>query len=356
MRELTYQDAENAVWGATIFGGGGGGAVDRGLALARQAFDVGTPTIASLEEMDGEDRIAIASVVGAALGPNICLEAEHFSRTIELLTHGTGEKIAGIITAEIGPLNVVNGWIQSAVSGIPVVDAPADGRAHPTGEMGLMGLTLQPAYRSCQAAAGGSESLSAYAELFAKGSIPNCAKAVREVSIQAGGLVAVARELLPVRFIREHGVPGALRDTMEAGRALLACKRDPQAVQELLQSRYGMRVLAQGTTVGASLTAKGGMDVGRFSIVGSRGESCLLECVDTYISVSKDGKRLCTFPDLILVLDTATGLLVNGADIVDGQSVVLLYAPSSALRLGGAYRDPEIMTPIERALRETKSS
>jgi len=50
-----------------------------------------------------------------------------------------GLSISGLISSEVGALGVVNGWVQSAALQIPVIDAPANGRAHPLGLMGFDG-------------------------------------------------------------------------------------------------------------------------------------------------------------------------------------------------------------------------
>ena len=67
---------------------------------------------------------------------------------MDLIGDRLGKKLAGIIPNENGAGSGVNGWIQAAALNLPMVDAPANGRAHPTGLMGAMGLHRQKDYHS----------------------------------------------------------------------------------------------------------------------------------------------------------------------------------------------------------------
>src|SRR5690606_516844 len=78
-----------------------------------------------------------------------------YALALQMLQEHPGGRIARIITSETGAMGTVNGWFQSAVTGIPVVDAAGNGRAHPTGVMGSMALDRLEGYRSVQAAVGG---------------------------------------------------------------------------------------------------------------------------------------------------------------------------------------------------------
>ena len=49
--------------------------------------------------------------------------------------------VVAVLTAQNGASTTLNGWIQSAMLGVKVLDAAGDVRAHPTGKLGGMGLT-----------------------------------------------------------------------------------------------------------------------------------------------------------------------------------------------------------------------
>jgi hypothetical protein len=60
--------------------------------------------------------------------------------------------VAAVMANESGAAATVNGWYQGARAGLPVLDCPANGRAHPTGQMGSLNLDLVPGYEACRPA------------------------------------------------------------------------------------------------------------------------------------------------------------------------------------------------------------
>ena len=60
----------------------------------------------------------------------------------------------------------VNGWLQAAVLGLPLVDLPCNGRAHPTGVMGSMNLHKITDYKTVQACVGGNPETGSHVECF----------------------------------------------------------------------------------------------------------------------------------------------------------------------------------------------
>ena len=104
----------------------------------------------SLDEVPDDAILLTVSAVGSPAGKGHHAGPEEYARAVDLFCRQTGIKVAGLITNECGGLATVNGWIQSAATGLPIVDAPCNGRAHPTGTMGSMGLHLDPHYESLQ--------------------------------------------------------------------------------------------------------------------------------------------------------------------------------------------------------------
>ena len=156
------------------------------------ALSLGDPYIVEIDDLPSDATLLTVSAVGAPAGTGTHAKAYHYLRAVEIFLKYSGIKIDGFITNECGGLATVNGWIQSAVFGLPVVDAPCNGRAHPTGVMGSMGLHALPDYVSMQAAAGSLEHRT-YVETFVTGSIDKASNVIRQSAVQAGGLVAVAR-------------------------------------------------------------------------------------------------------------------------------------------------------------------
>jgi len=174
-----------AAYGGALLGGGGGGSISEGLQLGQLAIEVGRPRFVDLDELGDEAVLVTVSAVGAPSARDQYLEPIHYVQALQLLIEHLDEPVAGLITNENGGLATVNGWFQSAVMGIPVVDAPCNGRAHPTGAMGSMGLDEVDGYVSRQAAVGGDPSAHRHLRLYAEGSLDSVAHLVRQA---AGGI------------------------------------------------------------------------------------------------------------------------------------------------------------------------
>ncbi|HKU99544.1 MAG TPA: DUF917 family protein, partial [Vineibacter sp.] len=220
-RNLTSDDLEAAIWGGAILGGGGGGLIESGERAARLALQVGTPQLWSADEFAGDATTATVALIGAPAAPHPHVAPAHLLRTIELLRRELppGLDLVALHANENGAETTVNGWFHAAMTGLPVIDLACNGRAHPTSVMGALGLHTLADYRSVQSYAGGAPDR--YIEGVASGRLEKTSAIVRRASVEAGGLVAAARNPVSVRYAREHGVPGAISDAIALGRRYL---------------------------------------------------------------------------------------------------------------------------------------
>ena len=336
--QLDERKMEAAVLGGAVLGGGGGGWIEDGLQLGRLALAVGHPRLVTLDELADDATIVTVSLVGAPAAPDKYVKPVHYLRVLELLAERMGRAIDGIITNENGASTTINGWFQSAVTGIPVVDAPCNGRAHPTGSMGSMNLSERPDYVSVQAAAGGRSGH--YLELAVSGPLDKVSSIIRTVSVSAGGMVAVARNPVPASYVSENGAPGAIQHAIQVGEVLLA--HEGEKAIDAVASMLGGSVIAAGEVTGFQLETTGGFDVGRVIVGG-----CELTFWNEYMTAEIDGKRLATFPDLIMTFDAKSGRPLVSAAVATGQNVAVLVVPKENLRLGATMRNKRLIQPIE---------
>ena len=152
---LTKDVLDAALAGGTILGGGGGGDPKKGRKYAEIAVDYTDLRLITIDDLDEDDVLLTASLVGAPNAANQYMTPKDIAKTVEILQKNCDFHIGGIITNEQGGEATVNGWLQAAVTGLPVVDAPCNGRAHPTGVMGSMNLhkiPIIPPFRHVSAA------------------------------------------------------------------------------------------------------------------------------------------------------------------------------------------------------------
>mgnify|MGYP001026056383 CR=1 FL=1 len=340
--KLDEQIVEFAVYGGAILGGGGGGKIEDGLQIGRLALEVGQPVLKTAEEMADEDLLVTVSLVGAPAAKEQYVKPVHYVKAIELLASKLDRPLQGIITNENGAGTTVNGWFQSAITGLPVVDLPCNGRAHPTGTMGSLNLTEIPTYISHQAAIGGKGDK--YVEMLITGSLDITAKAVRQLSVDAGGLVAVARNPISVGYAKQNGAKGAISQAIKIGNALLSNKGE--SAIEAVVSELGGSIVTEGTVTTCTLETIGGFDVGKVTI-----DDCYdMTFWNEYMTIEKDGVRFGTFPDLIMTLDTKTARPIVTAEMVKGQQVAVITVPKEKLSLSSTMSNQKLIKPIEKII------
>jgi len=350
-RRVTEEMVEAAALGGGVFGGGGGGAVEEGKSLGYEALSLGQPELVTLDEMPKQAILVTVSAVGAPAGGS-AVNSSCYCRAVEVLSRYEGKKIDGLIANECGGLAAINGWLQSALLGIPVVDAPCNGRAHPTGVMGSIGLHSLDSYISVQAAVGGDPRLGNYLEMFVRGNLEKASAMVRQASVQCGGLVAGARNPVTVEYAAAHAAPGAVWRCIELGRAMLGARTRNESVPDVVAQRLGGAILAGGKVISVDIKTQGGFDVGRVVVDGDRmtpSGRVELTFWNEYMCVDGARGRCATFPDLIATLRSSDGFPLTTAAIRRGDDVAVVHVPRSRLILGAGMKDPALFVPIEQA-------
>jgi DUF917 family protein len=341
--------AEAVVLGGAVLGGGGGGDMADGLERAMLAVKMGTPTLISLDEIDDEDLVFTASVVGAPAAEDKFVRPIDHVQSTQIMLDTRPAELAGVIPNENGPSSGTNGWLQSAVLDIPVVDAPANGRAHPTGLMGAMGLHRVEGFHSIQTAVGGSPETGRYIEMVAQGNIRVTANMVRYASIQAGGVVAVSRDPVSADYLRTHAAPGATVMAIRIGEAMMAARdKGADALISAIESELGAKRTCEGAVTELRLETVGGYDVGVIEIEGDR--RCELTFWNEFMTLEEEGRRLASFPDLITVVSLETGLPLASAELKRKDRVAVLAVPKENLILGEGVRLSETLAEAEKAI------
>ncbi len=345
---LTEKELKNALVGGSILGGGGGGSSLKGEQYAKIAVAYSDLRLVDIQDIPEDEVLLTASLVGAPKSANQFIYPADFARTIELLMQNTDLKIGGIITNENGGEATVNGWIQASMLGLPVVDAPCNGRAHPTGVMGSMNLHAQKDYVTMQACVGGNPDTHNRIECFFTGSIEHTSKLVRLASIEAGGLVAVARNPVTAAYAKKNCALGGVSHAIRTGEVFNKGLETSveQAVKDVCEFLKG-KILARGIVEDVSLSYEGGFDVGFAKVDGLE-----LTFWNEYATAEKDGVRLSTFPNLIMTIDARTGTPVTTAMLEKGMEVFVITTDKKNLCLSRTMYDPELLQTVEEAVKK----
>jgi DUF917 family protein len=343
MRELTPDDALDAVWGGSVLACGGGGWVDHGLMMGELSTRLGRPVLCSLEEIEDDATVVTVTAIGAPASPDWEIRPLDYVRALQLVAGELERPVTAVMTAQNGSSTTLNGWIQSAVLGVKVLDAAGDVRAHPTGKLGALGLTRRPGYRTVQAVAGGTRRLCGGLEVVVQGEVIPTSDVLRDVCVRAGGFIAAARHPVEAAFVKANAAEGAIGYALSLGHAMRLAAPAPEAVIEAVLASTGGRIVARGRAQSVTpLRTAGGFDHGAIGV-----EGCVIRFLNEYMTVDRGGDRLSTYPDVIATLSLEDGLPVSIADMGEDREVALLVVDRSLLPLSSSTRDRYALEEVE---------
>lgn len=351
MRELTADDALDAVWGGSVLACGGGGWVDHGLLMGDLATRIGTPVLCSADEVDDAAVVVTVTAIGAPAAPDWEIRPLDYTRALQLVAAELDQPVIAVMTAQNGSSTTLNGWIQSAVLGVRVLDAAGDVRAHPTGKLGALGLTTRDGYRTIQAVAGGNRELSGGLEAVVRGQVVATSDVLRDICVRAGGFIAAARHPVEAAYVKKHAALGAISYALTLGAAMRAAAAGGAAVGagaviDAVVAATSGRIAGTGPVrVLEPLRTSGGFDHGAI-----RAGDCVLRFLNEYMTVDCDGERVATYPDVIATLAADTGRPVSIAEMTEGCEVAVLTVDRSDLPLSSSTRDRLALEEVERIM------
>lgn len=344
---VTEQWVEEVALGGAVLGGGGGGDPDEGIEFGRLAVEYGELTVGALSDLAADELVVTVSAVGAPAAPDRHVDPADYVAALERLRDrlsGDGERIGAIMTNEMGGFASVNGLLQSVVTGIPLVDAACNGRAHPTGPMGSMGLPRDETF--VQSAVGGDGGRGRHVALTVEATLPRAADTVRSAAETAGGLVGVARNPVDAAYVADHGAVGVYGQARRLG-GIVRGDEAGRSIADRLAEELGGSVPITGPVEAVDLETRGGFDVGTAAIDGRK-----LTFWNEYMTLDDGDERVATFPDLISTIDLDTGRPLTTAALTAGDEVAVLVAPKASLTLGAGMRSPALFEPVEEATGE----
>lgn len=347
--KITKEIAKAAVYGGQFLGGGGGGGPERGLKTAEVALSAGELYLYTDQILSEEDLVITASAVGSPASTNGYITAEDCINAFNMLKTTADLDIKAIITNENGGHSTTNGWVLAASTGLPLIDAPCNGRAHPTGPMGSMGLSELENYETVQVAIGGKKENEKHVELFAKGSLGATSALVRLAAVEADGLVTVLRNPVTASYVRKNAALGGLKQAIAIGEVLLNEHESIEKLAESLSGIFPTEVVAMGTVSKYDLQISGGFDVGFVTLQEENGDS-EFTFWNEYMTLERNGERIATFPDLLVTVDLDTLKVVNSPEFGVGDNIALLRVNKEDLKLGAGMFDKNLFVPAEDVL------
>ncbi len=350
-RILVEKDVEAAVKGGSVYAAGGGGWADHGRMLGYAAVNVGKPELVSIEELGDNDWVATAAAIGAPASTTPWeMQGIDYVKAVQLLQESLGEKLSGLIIGQNGKSSTLNGWLPSAILGTKVVDAVGDIRAHPTGDMGSIGMAGSPE-QMIQTAVGGNRAENRYIELVVKGATAKISPVLRAAADQSGGFIASCRNPLRASYVRKNAALGGISMALKLGEAIIeAEKRGGSAIIDAICKTTGGHILAEGTITRKDVVyTKEAFDIGTIT-VGAGDKAVTLHVMNEYMAVEDaGGTRLATFPAVITTL-SEEGEPLSVGQLKGGMHVFILHVPKEIIPLSASVLDPTVYPFVENAM------
>jgi DUF917 family protein len=249
-----------------------------------------------------------------------------------------------------GKSSTLNGWLPSAILGTKVLDAVGDMRAHPTGDMGSIGMAGSPE-QMIQTAVGGNRDENRYIELVVRGATAKVSPILRTASDMSGGFIASCRNPLRASYVRNNAALGGISLALTLGEAIIAAEgKGGSAIIDTIARTTNGTILAEGVITGKSVVyTKEAFDIGTVTL-GKGDDSTVLHVMNEYMAVENaGGTRLATFPDVITTL-SPDGEPLSVGQLQVGMKICVLHVPKTVIPLASSVLDPSVYPPVEKAM------
>ncbi len=350
-RILTARDIEAAVKGGAVFAAGGGGFADHGRMLGTAAVNAGLPELVTMDEVPDDAFIATAAAIGAPAGTTQWqMLGVDYVKAVELVQRELGAPIFGLMIGQNGKSSTLNGWLPSAVLGTKVVDAVGDLRAHPTGDMGSIGLANSPE-PMIQSAVGGNRASNSYIELVVRGATAKVSPVLRRAADMSGGFIASCRNPIRASYVKKHAALGGISIALALGEAIIAAEpKGGNAVIDAICRQMKGEIIGSGKVVRKAVRyTSDAFDIGTIQI-GSGAAARILHVMNEYMAVEDAAKtRLASYPDVIATLNP-NGEPMSVGEIAEGAELLVLRIAKDVIPLSSSVTDPSVYGVCERAL------
>lgn len=330
MRKLTERELEDLIRGCAILGTGGGGSPRRGLALLKDELAQGREiALLSLEELAEDAWVASPYMCGSVSPEEEGKEELECLVAFEALEEFLGVKFAAAVATEIGGGNTAVAMAVAARKGIPTLDADPAGRSVPElshTTFALKGIGIAPF-----AVATRRGDVIVVKEV---GSEERAEAIARDIAIMSDNRAGVADHPVRGKDARAALIPGTLTLALRIGEAVrLAREKGSDPLIAAARAGNGHQLFC-GRVQRYRWEIEGGFTVGEAEIAGTgeyTGHTYRVWFKNEHIISWFDGEPDVMAPDLICILDPATGEAITNPNLKEGQEVGVVGYPAPEL-------------------------
>lgn len=331
MSMITEADIDEIALGAAVLGTGGGGDPHVGSLIAKRLIRLHGPVrMLMVDELTEDDFVVPVGGIGA---PSVSVERilaeSELLAALEAIERGTGRKPTAVMPIEVGGGNSMIPIAAAAIAGLPVVDGDAMGRAFPEAQMVTYHLAGYGPGTTVLVDHHGNEVISrpvdgAWSERLA-----------RAVTVEMGGGATMIDYAYDGSVARECAIPATLTLAKRIGRILRGRDaegrelRDDERIDALCADLGAIR-LFDGKVRDLQRAVDGGFTRGAAELDGvgaDRGSAFRLDFQNEMLLARRDGEVAAVTPDLIAVLDLATGMPITTDAVRYGARVAVIAIP-----------------------------
>lgn len=325
MRELTLDDLDDMVLGATLLGTGGGGDPYIARLMVRQAMeDFGSVQIVEPGELDPDGLVLTTAVIGA---PTVIVEkvpaGTEFVTGVRALASYLGKDPVALMPIEVGGMNTLIPLATAAELGLPVIDADSMRRAFPQIEMTVFTLAGIPAAPMSVADEKGN------LVVFETTSNQMAETLARTAVMQLGMANAISCYSMTAGQIAKHGIQGSMTYCVDLGRRLAAVQRGEEGAFEEFLDFAEAEVFFTGKIIDIDRRTTEGFARGTVVIehLEDPSRTMRIEIQNELLLAFEDGQPVITTPDLICLLDLENAAPITTETLAYGQRVNVIGMP-----------------------------
>ncbi len=338
-RELGPAEIEDLAAGAWILGAGGGGNPYHSLLNLRRETARGfRPVVIPAGSLADDDLVAVVSTMGAPLvGEERLPDPDVAARPVEVLAERLGRPFKAVMSLEIGGSNSLQSFLVASRTGLPVLDADCMGRAFPEAQMTTFAIANLRNYPFCLA------DVRDNIVIVERAASWQWQERLGRVAVtEVGSIAATAKAPRTGREIKDHAILGSVTRALRIGAAARrARERGEDPVAAVLTSEGGL-VLFRGKVSDMERRTTRGFLRGVATITGlgvDRGSTMALHFQNEFAVAFRDGEPAGMTPDILTVVDSASGEALGTEVIAYGQRVqVIALASPAALQTEAALQ------------------
>ena len=330
MKEIQFSDAYALALGAGILGTGGGGNTYLGRIWLQQEFNQRKSSCRVIDAEEVDDN-ALVCAVGTMGAPTVAVEkmarGDELEKAVRALESHLRTAFEAIVISEIGGANALKPVICALQMGLPIVDGDPMGRAFPELQMdtfAIGGLDLSPlALVDCHGNQVILESVSGplQAERYA-----------RNLTIEMGGSVALAMPVITGSELKKFIIRKTLSLATAIGEAVLKARtKGTDPIEPIISLTKG-QVLLKGKIVDVERRTTKGFSKGTMKLhaFGDPSDQLEIDFQNENLIAYRNGRTVCTVPDLISVVDIEDGEPIGTEMLRYGLRVAVIAMPAPA--------------------------